>query len=305
MTRASRRTQIWLSGLTSVNRSSNGRNQPSSTFHGVHRSPRKSRKASASLDRIEMSMSSCGRETPVKASMLQPPMIHQGRSKPVHERGDGAGVERVPAAVPAAELHPVGGGERTEAEPWAAGQGSTTSRQPSATREGCADARSPRAARRHHCPSIVPRPTPAPAESGGAWVGLRPSVEADSAVGGVLDEVAVVVDAVVVPGAEQHPVGEVGAAAAAPGVAGVVGFAPGRGHRAAVGAAGALAGWRGPCAARRRTVVWCGRGRGPRSSPSRTAGRMPAPQASRRTSPALVRVPSPRVPTPVCEASPS
>ena len=78
-----------------------------------------------------------------------------------------------------------------------------------------------------------------------AWppvtVGLRPSVEADSSVGGVLDEVAVVVDAVVVPGAEQHAVGEVGAASATPGVAGVVGFAPGGRHRAAVGAAGALA----------------------------------------------------------------
>ena len=75
---------------------------------------------------------------------------------------------------------------------------------------------------------------------GAAAGGLCPSVEADSSVGQVLDEVAVVVDAVVVPRAEQHPVFQVGAAAAAPGVAGVVGFAPGGGDRAAVGAAGGL-----------------------------------------------------------------
>ena len=54
--------------------------------------------------------------------------------------------------------------------------------------------------------------------------GLRPEVEADCAVGGVLDEVAVVVDAVVVPVAEELAVVQVGASALAPGVAGVVGF---------------------------------------------------------------------------------
>ena len=83
------------------------------------------------------------------------------------------------------------------------------------------------------------RPTPPPPPVHG-HVGLRSSVEPDTAVGGVLDEVAVVVDAVVVPGAEQHPVLQVGAASAAPGVAGVVGLAPGRGDRAALGAAAGL-----------------------------------------------------------------
>ena len=52
---------------------------------------------------------------------------------------------------------------------------------------------------------------------------------------GVLDQVAVVMDAVVVPGAEENPVGEVGAAAAAPGVAGVVGFGRRRAGRTGVG----------------------------------------------------------------------
>src|SRR5699024_1821796 len=79
---ASRRTHSWLSGRTSVNRSSKGRNHPSSTFHGVQRSPRQRRNASASPDRIEMSMSSWGRQPPVTSSMLQLPMIHHGRSKP-------------------------------------------------------------------------------------------------------------------------------------------------------------------------------------------------------------------------------
>lgn len=79
---ASRRAHTWLSGRTSLNLTSKGRNHPSSTFQGVHWSPRKSRNFSASLDRIETSMSSCCRGAPVKASMLQPPMIHHGRSKP-------------------------------------------------------------------------------------------------------------------------------------------------------------------------------------------------------------------------------
>jgi len=94
----------WLSGRTSANRASNGRNQPSSTFQGVHRSPRNSRNASASLDRIETSMSSCSRRTPVKASMLHPPMTHHGRSNPAMNAAMVAGFQWVPPAVPAVEF---------------------------------------------------------------------------------------------------------------------------------------------------------------------------------------------------------
>jgi hypothetical protein len=50
-------------------------------------------------------------------------------------------------------------------------------------------------------------------------------VEAEVAVGESFDEVAVVVGAVVVPGAEELAVGEVGAAALGPGFAVVVGSA--------------------------------------------------------------------------------
>ena len=65
----------------------------------------------------------------------------------------------------------------------------------------------------------------------------RPPVEAEVAVGGAGAVVGVVMGAEVVPAAEQGAVGEVGAPAAGPGVAGVVGFAPGRRHRAALGPA--------------------------------------------------------------------
>jgi len=62
-------------------------------------------------------------------------------------------------------------------------------------------------------------------------------VEAVVAVGESTRVVARVVGAVVVPGAEQDAVGQVGAAASCPGVGGVVGFAPGGRDRARLGPA--------------------------------------------------------------------
>jgi hypothetical protein len=52
----------------------------------------------------------------------------------------------------------------------------------------------------------------------------RPPVEGEASVAGAFDAVAVIVGAVVVPGAEQQSVGEVGAAAGGPGRGGVMGF---------------------------------------------------------------------------------
>jgi hypothetical protein len=66
-------------------------------------------------------------------------------------------------------------------------------------------------------------------------------VEAEFSAGESSGVVSVVVGAVVVPGAEEDSVGEVGATTSRPGAGGVVGLAPGGGDVAALGAAGDVA----------------------------------------------------------------
>ena len=66
-------------------------------------------------------------------------------------------------------------------------------------------------------------------------------MEGEASVAGAFDAVAVVVGAVVVPGAEQEPIGEIGAPAGGPGRGGMVSLAPGSRDIAAFRAAGDVA----------------------------------------------------------------